>query len=304
MLAFKKLGHVFCPDGTIPRMRTHASNPVVTHVKEDLFRVYFGSRDDLQRTHIWFLDMYLKDEEFKIIGLSSGPVLVPGVLGAFDDSGVSIGCVLKNGENTWLYYMGWNLGVTVPWRNSIGLAVISPESSEAKRTSPVPMIDRNVHDPFTISYPCVIRDGSIWKMWYGSNLTWGAQQSDMNHVIKYAWSADGVQWNVEGAISLNLKLPEEYALCRPWVLKENGLFKMWFCYRGDAYRIGYAESSNGITFARKAGPIVDVSSSGWDSEMVAYPSLIRHGRNLYLFYNGNHYGKTGFGLAVLKSGGI
>lgn len=293
---------VFCPDGSLPQMRTHASNPVATHKKGDHFRVYFGSRDDNQRTHIWYLDLQLQGEEFKVLGFSSNPVLGPGVLGAFDDSGVSIGCVLENGLDSWLYYMGWNLGVTVPWRNTIGLAVISPDRMEAKRTSVVPMIDRNVHDPFTISYPCVIRDGSIWRMWYGSNLTWGAEQSDMNHVIKYAWSEDGVCWKVEGAISLNLKLPEEYALCRPWVLKENGLFKMWFCYRGNAYRIGYAESEDGITFTRKEGPIVDVSISGWDSEMVAYPCLIRHQKNLYMFYNGNHYGKTGFGVAVLKPG--
>lgn len=292
------MGLVFCPDGTNAQMRTHAANPVGIHLQGDVFRVFFGSRDDEQRSHIWYLDIEIQNEKFRIIGLAEKLVLAPGDLGSFDDSGVSVGCIIQNNLVSYLYYMGWNLGSTVPWRNSIGLAVDNTNSGCFQKFSPAPIFDRNHNDPFTISYPCVIQDDGIWKMWYGSNLSWGKKQSDMDHVIKYAWSNDGVKWNTKGEISLNLILPEEYALCRPWVIKEDGIFKMWFCYRGDAYRIGYAESKNGVEFTRKSGNVIDVSKSGWDSEMVSYPSLVKHKNNTYMFYNGNGYGRTGFGVAI------
>ena len=281
-------------------MRTHASNPVAMHLNDDVIRIFFGSRDDNQRSHIWYLGIELKDDKFNLIGLAKDPVLHHGDLGAFDDSGVSIGCIVQNNLVSHLYYMGWNLGVTVPWRNSIGLALGDNSTGRYQKYSSAPIFDRNHYDPFTISYPCVIQDEGIWKMWYGSNLCWGKQQTDMDHVIKYAWSNDGIHWNTKGEISLNLILPEEYALCRPWVLKENGMYKMWFCFRGDSYRIGYSESQNGIDFIRKPGNVIDVSKSGWDSEMVSYPCLLKHNNKMYMFYNGNGYGRTGFGIAISK----
>jgi hypothetical protein len=279
-------------------MRSHAANPVAVPLGDDVIRVFFGSRDDNQRSHIWYLDIELKCDKFNLIGLAKDPVLNPGNLGAFDDSGVSIGCVVQNNLVSNLYFMGWNLGVTVPWRNSIGLALDYNSSGKYQKYSVAPIFDRNHYDPFTISYPCVMQDDGIWKMWYGSNLSWGKQQSDMDHVIKYAWSKDGIYWNTKGEISLNLILPEEYALCRPWVIKENGIYKMWFCFRGDSYRIGYCESKNGIDFIRKPGNVIEVSKSGWDSEMVSYPCLLKHKNKMYMFYNGNGYGRTGFGVAM------
>ena len=38
-----------------------------------------------------------------------------GPLGAFDDSGTSMGSLVPVDGALWLYYLGWNLGVTVPW---------------------------------------------------------------------------------------------------------------------------------------------------------------------------------------------
>jgi hypothetical protein len=138
-------------------------------------------------------------------------------------------------------------------------------------------------------------------MWYGSNLGWGKEETDMNHVIKYAESKDGREWSRTGKITIDLKDDSEFAISRPCVLKEQGIYKMWYSYRGKAYRIGYAESKDGIIWVRKdddAG--IDVSSSGWDSEMVCYPFVFDHKGERYLLYNGNGYGKTGFGLAILE----
>jgi hypothetical protein len=76
---------------------------------------------------------------------------------------------------------------------------------------------------------------------------------------------------------------------------------MWYCYRGTTYRIGYAESRDGRSWERRdalAG--LGVSESGWDDQSVAYPSVFEHDGALYMLYNGNGYGRTGFGIAVLE----
>jgi len=138
-------------------------------------------------------------------------------------------------------------------------------------------------------------------MWYGSNLRWGSEQKDMAHLIKYAESNDAIHWKREGIIALPFKDDSEYAMSRPYVLKEKGLYKMWYSYRGKGYRIGYAESEDGVKWIRKDAEVgIDVSESGWDSEMVEYPYLFEHQGLRYMLYNGNDYGKTGIGLAVLN----
>jgi hypothetical protein len=90
----------------------------------------------------------------------------------------------------------------------------------------------------------------------------------------------------------------EYAFARPWVVKDAGLYRMWFAVRGDRYAIGYAESADGLTWERRdAAAGLMPSAEGWDSEMVEYPCVFDHRGSRYLLYNGNDYGRTGLGLA-------
>lgn len=296
---WKKLGLVFCPDNHYDWMMTHAANPVAEHLQGDLFRVYFSCRDKTNRASIGYVDIDITDP-LKIVNLSTSPVLRHGEIGCFDDSGVSMSCIVKNKGERFLYYLGWNLGVTVPWRNSIGLAMQDTNPNEFKRHSLAPVLDRNHVDPYSISYPWVLLDGDIWKMWYGSNLKWGKEQEDMAHVLKYAESNDGIHWTRNGNIAIDFQDPSEYALSKPCIIKENNIYKMWYSFRGNRYRIGYAESNDGISWIRKdreAG--IDVSISAWDSESVEYPCVFDHGGLKYMLYNGNGYGKTGFGIALL-----
>ncbi len=74
---------------------------------------------------------------------------------------------------------------------------------------------------------------------------------------------------------------------------------MWYSVRGPSYRIGYAESADGIGWVRRdSTSVVDPSDTGWDSEMTTYPVVVRRGDRFYMLYNGNDYGRTGIGLAV------
>jgi hypothetical protein len=297
-MKWRKLGLVFCPDRNHPWMSSHAANPVAEHLYDDVFRLYFSCRDEHSRSHIAFVDVELKPP-FKILSVAERPLLAPGEIGTFDDSGVSLSCINLIKGKKYLYYLGWNLGVTVPWRNSIGLAVYDETTKTFQRYSKAPLLDRNDVDPYSISYPFVFEDG-LYRMWYGSNLSWGKEQKDMAHLIKYAESPDALQWKREGVIALHFKSDDEYAMSRPCVLKEDGIYKMWYSYRGESYRIGYAESGDGVAWERKDDEVgIDVSRTGWDSEMVEYPFVFDHGGERYMLYNGNGYGKTGIGLAVL-----
>lgn len=300
-MRWRKLGRIFEPRDHAAWMRTHAANPVAEHRGGDLFRVYFSSRDERNRSSIAWVDIDLR-RPLEVLRVAEQPVVEPGAAGAFDDSGTSMGCLVRRADGArLLYYVGWNLGVTVPWRNSIGLAVSAAADGEFKKHSPAPILDRHELDPYSLSYPWVLAEGGAWTMWYGSNLTWSASQADMSHVIKRAQSRDGIAWQRDGATAVDLR-PDEIALARPCVLKESGRYRMWYSFRGERYRIGYAESEDGRRWTRmdeRAG--IDVSASGWDSESIEYPQVFDHGGRRYMLYNGNGYGKTGFGLAELEA---
>ncbi|MFM0029599.1 hypothetical protein PQR70_25480 [Paraburkholderia madseniana] len=281
-------------------MLTHAANPVAEWRYASVYRVYFSARDKDRRAHICYVDIDLRNPQV-ILEVSNSPVIAPGQIGTFDDSGTSMGCLVQHEGKRYLYYLGWNLGVTVPWRNSIGLAVSKGPDAPFERVSLAPVLDRNHADPFSISYPWVLVENGIWRMWYGSNLSWGVRQEEMNHLFKYAESRDGVIWNPEGKIALHFKDPTEYAMSKPTVVRDGDLYRMWYSYRGAAYRIGYAESHDGIAWTRyddRAG--IAPSEGGWDADTVCYPCVFDHEGQRYMLYNGSRYGDTGFGLAVLE----
>ena len=127
-----------------------------------------------------------------------------------------------------------------------------------------------------------------------------------NYHIKYAESSDGISWDRQGIVAIDYKDQLEYAISVPRVLKDpKGKFRMWFSSRAsssaDSYRIRYAESVDGINWVRKDDEVgIDISEDGWDSEMICYPYVFDHDGKKYMLYNGNGYGKTGFGLAVLE----
>jgi hypothetical protein len=279
-------------------MLTHAANPTVDLIGGNLIRVYFGTRDSRNRSHIGAA-VFEMNGIFRLIDLTSSPVIAPGKLGSFDDSGASMGSLVRYSNALYLYYLGWNLGVTVPWRNSIGLAVSEDNGLSFRRYSPAPIMDRSAVDPFSLSYPWVLREGSRWRMWYGSNLSWGSKKHDMMHVIKHAESDDGLNWRRDGRIILPLSGLDEYALTRPCVIHEGGSYRMWFTHRGWTNMIGYAESADGLNWERHEQiASLDVSDDGWDAEMLAYPCIFGLRGTRYMLYNGNEYGKSGFGIAV------
>jgi hypothetical protein len=304
MRRWRKLGRIFDPRVLHPLLRTHAANPTVLLIGGSLIRVYFSSRAEDRRASIGWAVFDLSRIGFGPLDVCAAPVLTPGVTGTFDDSGVSMGCLARVSEELRLYYLGWNLGVTVPWRNSIGMAISRDGGLTFNRTSQVPVLDRCEADPFSVSYPWVMqRAPEDWLIWYGSNLSWGTGQSqqEMAHLIKMGTSRDGLSWKRDGWVALPFKDASEYAMSKPCILCDGDIYRMWYSFRGASYRIGYAESLDGFNWVRRdefAG--ITVSPSGWDSESVEYPCVFDAIGERWMLYNGNGYGLTGFGLALME----
>lgn len=299
---WRKLGLIFSPNGETQSLKTHAAVPIAEHLSGDIFKIYFTSRDILNRSYTNFIILDIKKYS-KIIDLSLDPVLKPGKLGEFDDSGAMATSLVCFNEKKYLYYIGWNLGKNVPFRNSIGLAV-SEGGQPFQKISNGPILDRGIHDPMFVTSCFVLPEMDKWRIWYTSCTDWVEKSNNSlqhKYHIKYAESSDGIIWNRQGIVAIDYANNNEYAICRPSIIKDNNLYMMWFSCRGKFYKLGYAESSDGVTWKRNDKNVgIDLSASGWDSEMIEYPHVFKHNNNLYMLYNGNGYGKTGFGLAVLE----
>ena len=138
-------------------------------------------------------------------------------------------------------------------------------------------------------------------MWYVSGTEWQVTAAGPRHRyhIKYAESRDGARWDRRGLVCIDYQSPDEYAFGRPCVIKDADRYRMWYSRRGESYRMGYAESRDGIVWSREDERcVLDVSSDqGWDAEMVAYPVVADVAGERFMLYNGNGYGRTGIGLA-------
>lgn len=302
-MRWKKQGLVFCPDNNFDWMVSHAAVPIAEHVGGDVFKIYFGSRNKSNQSFTGYLVIDIT-RPHKILELSANPVLSPGGLGEFDDSGAMPTWLAHHSGRRLLYYIGWNLGVTVPFRNSVGLAV-SEDGQQFNRYASGPILDRTMLEPHFVASCCVIPGEDKWRMWYLSCTGWRIRCGKPEHRyhVKYAESNDGVLWRREGIVAIDYSDESEYAISRPSVICDKDCWRMWFSHRGSSYRIGYAESSDGIRWDRlDAHCGIDVSTkSDWDSEMIEYPFVFDHAGARYMLYNGNGYGKTGFGLAILEN---
>lgn len=307
-MKWKKLGHIYNPDDYVSNFQQkmgYGANPVPLHLENGIYRIFYNVRDIQNRSYITYLDYDVK--RGKMVSAPGKILVAPGPRGTFDDSGCSMGSILDLGDICYIYYLGWNLLTTVPWMNTIGMAIYDKKSDTCKKVSAAPILDRSNEDPLSISYPFVLKQGNFYHMWYGSHLDWGTcvfrnHNYDFNHVIKYAWSEDGIHFHRDGKICIQGDGKIEYAFARPTVLLENGIYRMWYTYRGEKYRIGYAESTDRTNWTRKdyeAG--IQPSASDWEDGALCYPTVFRHGETLYMLYCGKGYGQTGFGIAKLVS---
>ena len=222
----------------------------------------------------------------------------------FDESGSAYPWIVNVGEETFMYYVGWTAGTQTGFRNFIGLAISQDEGKSFERYSQVPILDRTDLEPYG-SGSCAVwiaEDG--WHMLYTAFEPWreGPKRRSPSYRVKEALSEDGKLWERTQRVVVDFESEDEYVIGKPMVLFDEDVTRLWYCHRGESYRIGYAESDDGQDFERRDGSVgIDVSEKGWDSEMIEYAFVFDHSGNRYMVYNGNQFGRTGLGLAVYRS---
>ena len=296
-----KLGLVIDP--SVPRSvgLTHASLPIAQHVQGDVFRILSFGADQQGRSLPTWVEIDLAKPD-RILDAASAPLFPLGEPGFFDDSGCMPTWLVSHDGADFLYYIGWNLSQAVPFRNSLGLAIRPRGEKHFRKYSQGPILDRSIHDPCMVASMSAHVRAGLWQMWYLSCLRWEATPNGPRHYyhIKHATSKDGIHWQREGRVCIEFANAGEYAISTPCVLWHNDRYLMWYSYRGESYRIGYAESRDGVHWQRLdhlAG--INVSPTGWDSDMIEYPFVFDHKGRRYMLYNGNRFGGSGMGLAVL-----
>jgi predicted GH43/DUF377 family glycosyl hydrolase len=302
---WQKTGLVYGPRAD-DWMESHAQLPVAMPLDGDRYRVYVAGRtaDNMSQVGSVDIDVTAPTEP---LAVASDPLVDLGALGTFDDSGVFPSSVVRTDEAIRLYYVGWMRGDRVPYYACVGLAVSRDGGRTFEKHSRGPLLPRTDVDPYMTLSSCVRRENDRWRMWYTAATGWESREDGPrpNYHIRYAESADGIDWTREGTVCIDYAADDEWAIAAPSVHRIGDRYAMWYSYvRGhDGYRMGYAESADGIEWTRHDGAVgLDVSETGWDDEMTAYPNVFTHDGTWYMLYNGNDYGAAGFGLAHAEDG--
>ncbi|TAV47915.1 glycosylase [Rhizobium leguminosarum] len=320
MFTWEKLGQIYDPGrhARHPQLKQFGQSPSAL-VLEDRIRVYFCARPEPDAngqyvSHATYLELD-RDDPKTIININEGgPILELGGYGAFDEFGTYPISVARHADEVWAYYAGITRCESVPFNAAIGLAISRDEGLSFTRAGAGPVLCYDPDEPFLLGSPRIRRFDGRWYLWYVAGRRWlaGDSRPEPVYKIRTASSDDGVNWKKHGRDLLADVLgPNECQACAD-VTFRSGRYHMFYSYRealnyksGEGgYRIGYAYSDDMLTWIRRddlAG--LQRSSEGWDSEMVNYPNLFTVGDDIYLLYQGNGMGRTGFGLARLAGTG-
>lgn len=295
-----KKGLLFNPKNKFYWATSHALQPT-PFVLDDKIRVFSGFRDDKGQSRIGFVDLD-KNNPTEIISLSERPILDLGEPGCFDEHGVVPSAIVKNGSQIFLFYAGYQIGHGVRFSVLGGLAISNDGGQTFTRARRVPVFERTEQETLFRVPHTVLLENDIWKAWYGGgdHFIYGVNKSLPVYDIRYTESQDPYHFST-GRILLETS-GDEYRLGRPFVLNQNGMYYMFYGFSTEnaPYKLGYATSSDLISWERKDEQLgLDLSASGWDSQMMAYPAIIQSNEKTYMLYNGNNYGEEGFGLAEL-----
>jgi hypothetical protein len=287
-------------------------------VLDDFVRIYFSTvaldpSNGKRLSHIAFVDM---DKEFReIIQVSHRPVIQLGELGTFDEHGIFPMNVLRDDSRILAYTTGWSRRVSVSVETAIGLATSSDGGLTFQRMGHGPVLSASLHEPYLVCDGFVKRIRGVYHMWYIFGTSWKTYSPgstpDRTYKIGHATSADGVEWSrCDSRSIIPDQLGPDECQALPTVIEIDGRYHMFFCFResfnfrsdkGRGYRLGHAWSDDLVIWTRDDDdPKLEGTAGDWDSDMQCYPHVFRCDGKVYLLYNGNQFGREGFGMAELE----
>lgn len=308
-MIWRKLGVVWLPRGHLWWARKYASCPTPIAISDDRVRVFIQCRDNANVGRVGYVDLDAYDP-MRVIAVAPQPVLDIGAPGTFDDQGVFQTSVTRLPDGRlFMYYVGFEICHRIRYRLLTGLAISDDDGERFFRVKSTPVLERSDDERYIRGGPFVRYHEGKFRMWYVGGNDWIEIDGKPMpcYDIRYVESDDGIHWPNHGEVVLPITDPDEHGFGRPYVIDgDHGAMKMFYSIRKKSlarYRMGYAESIDGRQWVRKDAELgLDVSPEGWDSESVEYAAVFSSRGNTWMLYNGNDFGATGFGLAILESG--
>jgi hypothetical protein len=319
MMIWEKLGKIFDPNDYCLKdnAKGFAQSPQ-TLVFDNFIRIYFSTRiiesTGMYLSNIAYVD-FTKDLR-KILGISNNTVIPLGNLGTFDEHGIFPINPFRDGDKILAYTCGWSRRSSVSVETSIGVVYSEDNGNTFERVGLGPILSSSIKEPVLVGDGFVQKYGSIYYMWYIFGKPWIKATTNEPEArvykINYATSSDGINWNkIEGQQIISDVIDVNECQALPTVVEHNGVYHMVFCYRYSSdfrtnpkrgYKLGYAYSNDLKNWTRDDARLnLSLSQDGWDSEMMCYPHLFKVENQIYLLYNGNSFGRSGFGAAKLLS---
>jgi hypothetical protein len=305
MPLLKRIKWVFNPEKFEHLVFTHAQVPT-PYVMSDRIRVFISGRVG-KISHVFTVDI-TPPPNCEIISVSKAPIFSPNNnMGTFDDEGVMPSCFVRRGDDILFLYSGWNSRNTVPYHNSTGIAKYDPVENSITRLYDGPILERNYLHPYLAVTPSVWEADDQYNALYISGLSWlkGEDRYEPLYVIKKANSKNLLDWDRPAGQYIPSNHDFE-CFSNPAVkVRDKGKVDVIFCSRNafdfrdnpnNSYKMGYAKLNDGIVTRGEIGWGGN-SETPMEDVMQCYPAFFLWDGTYYVLYNGNGFGKTGFGIA-------
>ena len=315
---WRSLGKIFDPrDHKLPEGCVEFAQSPQALILQDRVRIYFSSRSVDPSNGKFFSRPLFADfssDLSEVIGICDEPVLKPGELGTFDEHGIFPFSVFDDGGKITAYTCGWSRRKSVSVETATGFAESHDGGKSFKRLGTGSVFSASLHEPFLVGDSFVRKFNGVYHMWYMFGKKWirENEKADPDRVYKigHAVSDSGIDWKRCEADIIEGILHENECQALPTVIKIDGVYHMYFCFRDvfgfrtdpdKGYRLGHASSKDLVHWTRDDHAILlERSADGFDSHMMCYPHLFENQGHIYLLYNGNAFGRYGFGAAVLE----
>lgn len=255
----------------------------------DGYRVYLTGK--AYQSSLWQIGWVDVDRDFGIVAESDDAVLKANPLG-HDVRGCLMPMVVDCGDHLRMHYVGVGAARYKDDLNHRPMLAISRDGGATWERNPAPLLQLDPGED-SIGTHHVWQETDGWHMIYTSVV---APPPNRRYVLRFAESNDGLTWH-KPANNIALDIPDR-TCGRPCVWKDGDLYRMTFCFSGGGvkYRVRCAESRDGQHF-EDCGQVLDISPTGWDSEMVTYAWVLPDRKRM--LYSGNEWGRTGIGIAPL-----
>ncbi len=316
MMNWQYLGKIFDPTEhkLLDGCTTFAQSPQAI-VFDDFIRIYFSTRSkdgNNYASHIGYVDFNRTLNT--ILNVSTHVVVPLGELGTFDEHGIFPINPLKVDNKIVAYSCGWSRRISVSVETSVGYLESNDNGNTFTRIGLGPILSSSVKEPVLVGDAFVQKYNDLYHMWYIFGKPWlpanGTEPPSRVYKIAHATSSDGINWSKEEGVEIiKSVLNEDECQALPSVIEHNGIYHMVFCFRHNTdfrqnkkrgYRLGYAYSKDLINWERNDALLnFNTFNSTWDSDMQCYPHFFKVQDDVFLLYNGNEFGKYGFGAAKL-----